>query len=350
MKRNGFLHFILILSIFCTAQAKEYSVIGEDLLPPESQKALMDQEDFYSLNSPIRLLKQQRTDPGKIRVSSHFDVSMFSDDLVKTSEIDLIYSGKRYHEKPKIFNVSGMLPSNLGPTGLLDSISARGLPRGKASIAYVHTLTEVKQKDVFLNVSDYDGTDVNLILNYGFAQNFEVHSRFMKTTRNMNTSLGTNFNSAEDGFPEYSYGLKAHQNWLGKEFALGFINSNINASSRNLILDQEFEGFKSVYVSMTSDIADRTESHFTVKRNTADQKFTSNNSWFSFVGGVDTRLTSDTHLLGELKYENYSSPTKNWSLSGGLRHKLDDTNLELFLKRANQRGWSSLGFKVSGAF
>ena len=54
---------------------------------------------------------------------------------------------------------------------------------------------------------------------------------------------------------------------------------------------------------MTNDITYRTESHFTIKHNSTDKKYDVNNSWISLVGGIDTKLTKDTHLMVEFKYD-----------------------------------------------
>ncbi len=343
-----------ILISLCMAlvplHAAEISVAGEDLFEPLYDKPILDQDDFFDVMGPEVNIEANSSSREKMRISPHMDVSMFSDDLIKTAELPLMASPRRYHKVKPRFPAHMYLPSMLGPTGLVDSISGRGLPRGMFNVGYLHRLSEVKSSRIFRNVNSFEGTDVFFLMNYGLSDYFEIHGKIMHMDRSLVSNLGTKFDSAENGLPEFTYGIKAHQEWLGKDWALGFINSNIDSVARNLILDQDFEGFKSIYLTVTSDITHRTESHITVKRNSSDQKFASGNSWFSFIGGVDTALAKDTHLIGETKFENYLSPGNKWSINGGIRHQLGDSNLELFMKRANQKGYSSLGFKVSGAF
>ena len=283
-------------------------------------------------------------------MNSHLDVSMFSDELVETSGFPNLRSPKRYNSKPAPKDFSRLLPSAIGPTGLIDSISANGLARGEFNAAYVHVKSENKTPGIFRNVNRYEATDVNLILNYGLADNFEVLFKFLHADRMLISSIGTFFDSANVPFPEYGYGFKAHQNWRGKEFAIGFINSTIDSLARNLIIDQDFEYFKSVYLTMTNDLTYRTESHFTIKHNSTDKKYDINNSWISLVGGVDTKLTKDTHLMVELKYEDYDTPSRTVTMNGGLRHMMGSTGLEGFVRRINQPGFTEIGFKVSSAF
>ena len=283
-------------------------------------------------------------------MNSHLDVSMFSDEVVETSGFKNILTPRRYNTKPEPKDFSRLLPSTVGPTGLIDSISANGLARGEFNAAYVHLKSENNTAGVFRNVSRYEATDVNLLFNYGLADNFEVLFKFLHADRMMVSSLGTFFDSANVRFPEYGYGLKAHQNWRGKEFALGFVNSAIDSLARNLILDPDFEYFKSIYLTMTNDLTYRTESHFTIKRNSTDKKYSLNNSWISIVGGIDTKLTKDTHLMVEVKYEDYETPSRTFTMNGGIRHMMGSTGLEGFVRRINQPGFTEVGFKVSSAF
>ena len=317
---------------------------------PEHQTAIRKQKDFFDRYSPSKNLAENRTLPRQNRMNSHLDVSMFSDELVETSGFPNLRTPKRYNTKPAPKDFSRLLPSAVGPTGLIDSISANGLSRGEFNAAYVHVKSENKTPDVFRNVNRYDATDVNLVLNYGLSDNFEVLFKFLHADRMLVSSIGTFFDSANVRFPEYGYGFKAHQNWRGKEFALGFINSTIDSQARNLIIDQDFEYFKSVYLTMTNDLTYRTESHFTIKRNSTDNKYDVNNSWISLVGGIDTKLTKDTHLMVELKYEDYDTPSRTVTMNGGLRHMMGSTGLEGFIRRINQPGFSEIGFKVSSAF
>gem|GEM_PF-1039730 len=350
-RRQHFLFGCLVLMGTFLGQAlAEYSTPGVDLFRPRYARPILEQGDFYDRHDPENLINDNRSKEHEIRVSPHMDVSMFSDDLVETADLPLMTTPPRYNQKKPRFPIQMYLPSLVGPTGLMDSISGRGLPMGKFNFGYLHRISEVKTQNVFRNVNRFDGTDVFFLMNYGLSDNFELHGKIVHTDRNMQSNIGTVFDSAENSLPEFTYGLKVHQNFYGKEIALGFINSNIASISRNLILDQDFEGYKSVYLTVTSDITYRTESHITVKRNSSDQKFRNGNSWFSLVGGVDTALTRDTHLIGEMKYEDYSSPANKWSINGGVRHQFGKSNLELFMKRANQQGYSSLGFKVSSAF
>ena len=328
----------------------EYGVIGEDLFLPAYDKPILEQNDFFQRNDPKDMLIDNRVKKEDYRVSPNIDVSMFSDDLIQTADLPLMTTPRRYGRSKPRFPAEMYLPSQVGPTGLIDSISGRGLPQGKYNFGYLHNVHEVKSSNVFRNVNNFDGTDILFLMNYGLSDNFELHGKVIHTDRSLLSNVGTSFDSAENGLPEFAYGLKIHQEWLGKEIAVGFINSNIARVSRNLILDQDFEAFKSIYLTVTSDITHRTESNITLKRNSSDQKFAVGNSWMSFIGGIDTALTKKTHLIGEMKYEDYSSPANNWSINGGLRHQFGTSNLELFMKRANQQGYSSLGFKVSGAF
>ena len=317
---------------------------------PEHQKSIRNQKDFFDRFSPSKNLANNRTPSRQNRMNSHLDVSMFSDEIVETSGLPNILTPRRYNTKPDPKDFSRLLPSAIGPTGLIDSISANGLARGEFNAAYVHLKSENKTAGVFRNVSRYEATDVNLLFNYGLSDNFEVLFKFLHADRMMVSSLGTFFDSANVRFPEYGYGLKAHQNWRGKEFAIGFVNSTIDSRARNLILDPDFEYFKSIYLTMTNDLTYRTESHFTIKRNSTDKKYSISNSWISIVGGIDTKLTKDTHLMVELKYEDYDTPSRTVTMNGGLRHMMGSTGLEGFVRRINQPGFTEIGFKVSSAF
>ena len=221
-------------------------------------------------------------------MNSHLDVSMFSDELVETSGFPNLRSPKRYNSKPAPKDFSRLLPSAIGPTGLIDSISANGLARGEFNAAYVHVKSENKTPGIFRNVNRYEATDVNLVLNYGLADNFEVLFKFLHADRMLISSIGTFFDSANVPFPEYGYGLRHIK--IGEEkFAIGLSIQQLTLA-RNLIIDQDFEYFKSVYLTMTNDLTYRTESHFTIKHNSTDKKYDINNSWISLVGGVDTKL------------------------------------------------------------
>lgn len=344
------LWFGAINGLFAESQA---TVIAEEpvaVLAPEHKTAIRSQKDFFDKYHPSRNLIDFRTPAKNVRMNSQLDISMFSDEVVETAGFPNLLTPKRYqtHVKPK--DMSRLLASSIGPTGLIDSISANGLSRGEFNASYAHVVSDNKIAGVFRNVNFYESTDVNLLINYGLADNFEIMFKFLHPDRSLTSSLGTGFDSASSKLPEYGYGLKVHQNWRGKEFALGFINANIDSVARNLILDPDFEYYKSIYLSMTNDLTYRTESHITIKRNSTDKKYSASNSWFSIVGGVDTKLTKDTHLLAELKYEKYSTPSRKVTMNGGLRHMFGNTGLEGFVRRLNQPGFTEVGIKVSSAF
>jgi len=330
--------------------AQELSDDHSAPLPNEHQRAIADQSDFFDRHNPSDLVRSNRTAREEIRMSPHQDVSMFSDELIETADIPIMQSAHRYTDKEPEIDVSRLLPSNVGPTGLIDSISGRGLKRGQYSAGYLHTEAQNKFAGVFLNVRNYDSTDSTALVNYGLSDNVELNMKFLHTDRSVESGIGTIFDSSQVQYPEYAYGLKLHQNWRGKDFGFGFMNANINARARNMILDQDFEYYKSLYFTVTSDLTYRTESHITIKRNTLDNKYLANNSWYSLVGGVDTKLSKDTHLMVEGKFEDYVSPTRKWSLNGGIRQMFGNTGVEAYGRRLNQPGFSEVGFKISGTF
>lgn len=316
----------------------------------EHSQPIRKQKDFFDRYSPLKSLQDNRTPAKSTRINSHLDVSMFSEEVIETAGFPTLLSSRKYQTKSAKKDFSRLLPSSIGPTGLIDSISANGLSRGEFNAAYTHVVADNKIAGTFRNVNVYEATDVNMLFNYGLADNFELMFKFTHLDRSSISSLGSAFDTATSKLPEYGYGFKAHQNWRGKEFAIGFVNANIDSVARNLILDPDFEYFKSVYFTMTNDLTYRTESHITIKRNTSDKKYTANNSWFSMVGGIDTKLTKDTHLLLELKYEDYTTPSKTLTMNGGIRHIMGSTGLEGFVRRINQPGFTEFGFKVSSAF
>jgi hypothetical protein len=132
---------------------------------------------------------------------------------------------------------------------------------------------------------------------------------------------------------------------------LGIINTTIDSASRNLILDQDFEHFKTVYFSVTSPFTYRTESNFTIKKSSTDNKFANNNSWLSAIFGLDTKLTSSTHLLAEVKYEDYQAQSDKYIFNGGIRQVVGkDMGIDIYSRRLIQKGYSETGFRLSGAF
>ena len=326
------------------------SNVEDYLTRPEHDKAIIEQKDFFDRHHPGDFIKSNRTPAREIRMNSHLDLSQFSDDVIESSGVPVIQSPNRYNQLKTRWDNSRMLPSLVGPTGLLDSISARGLPKGKTAAAYHYGQTKVTRTGLYKNVSAHEATDSNLLLNHGIHDNFEISLRVLKSTRFTDTTIGTRFDSSQDGFPESSYGFKAHQKVGSSEFALGFMSTNVDQKSRNLILDQEFERFRTAYFTVTSPFTYRTESHFTVKHNDTDNKFVNNNTWFSWIAGVDTKLNKDTHLLGEIKYEDFDAQTNDIVLNGGIRHRISDFFVDAYLMRGNQQGYSETGFKISGAF
>ena len=172
----------------------------------------------------------------------------------------------------------------------------------------------------------------------------------LKTSRTIQTLTNNKHHSSLEGFPEFTFGIKAHQKYRNNEYAIGFLNTNISSSSRKVILDQDFENYKTFYISMTSDITYRTESHFVLKRNSTDKKFNTSNTWLTAIAGFDTKLTKKTHLLSEIKYENFESNVRDLTINGGIRHIMNNSAIDLFVVRANQVGYSETGFKISGAF
>jgi hypothetical protein len=317
----------------------------------ENRKALVEQEDFYERFSPMDMLRKNRTPDREIKVNSHFDISHFSDDLVKTAGIPALTSAPRYHKKIIPTDFSRLFPSVSGPTGIIDSISARGLPRGRSSVAWLQADVSAARSQLFRNVNSYKSSDTFLLINHGISEHVELMTRINKTTRETITAIGTQFHSAEYKFPEYSIGIKLHQKFGANEYALGIINTTIDSASRNLILDQDFEHFKTVYFSVTSPFTYRTESNFTIKKSSTDNKFANNNSWLSAIFGLDTKLTSSTHLLAEVKYEDYQAQSDKYIFNGGIRQVVGkDMGIDIYSRRLIQKGYSETGFRLSGAF
>ncbi|MBW7875877.1 MAG: hypothetical protein H3C47_07815 [Candidatus Cloacimonetes bacterium] len=357
MKNKTYLIRTILLGLSVLSLSSEESLTSplesksEDYLTrPEHDMAIVAQKDFFDKHNPGDYIKKNRTPAREVRMNSHLDLSQFSDEVVQSSGIPVIESPARYNQIKPRWDNSRMLPSLLGPTGLLDSISARGLPHGKTAASYHYGQTKVTRTNLFKNVQSHEATDSNLILNHGIHDNFEVSLRVLKSTRYTDTTIGTRFDSAQDGFPESSYGLKAHQKVGKSEIALGFMSTNVDQKSRNLILDQEFERFRTAYFTLTSPFTYRTESHFTVKHNDTDNKFVNNNTWFSWIAGMDTKLNKDTHLLGEIKYEDFDAQTSDIVFNGGIRHRVSDFFVDAYMMRGNQKGYSEAGFKISGAF
>ncbi|MCO4781001.1 MAG: hypothetical protein KC646_01655 [Candidatus Cloacimonetes bacterium] len=343
----------MLLSVLVTTSFATNLVVDnkdEYLSEPIHQKPIVEQDDFFSRYAPEKLLHSNATQKEDIRINSAMDVSRYSDEVVKFSGIEKLTSGKRYHKKETILDYSRLMPSNSGPTGLINAISARGLPEGKISAAYINTKSEIKQANLFKNTKSFSANDANFLINYGYTDNFELNLKVLKTSRNLQTQTGNSYHSSLEGFPEFTFGLKAHQKYKSNEYAIGFLNTNISSSARKLIVDQDFENFKSFYVSVTSDFTYRTESHFVLKRNSTDKKFNTSNTWLTFIGGFDTKLSKKTHLLTEIKYENFKSNVKDISINGGIRHNMKNSALDLFIVRGNQTGYSETGFKISGAF
>jgi hypothetical protein len=321
------------------------------LLEPEHDKPLIQQQDFFVRNRPAELLAGNSTDQKDIRVNPHFDLSQYSDELIETSGIDVLASPHRYHRKIKRIDYARLMPSYSGPTGLIDAISAKGLPRGKFAVSMLQANAKISTRNLFNNIKSYETDDIFLLANHGLSPNVELNVKFLKTSRDVYTMSGNRYHSSEVKFPEFSYGLKLHQSWKDNEFAFGFINTSVESAARNLILDQDFENYKAMYFSVTSPITYRTESHVTIKRSSTDNKFVQKNSWWSVIGGADTKITKDTHLLGEIKFEDYNSDVNKFSFNGGIRHMFkDDLAAEVDLRRFNQKGFSEVALKLSGAF
>ncbi|PCJ17335.1 MAG: hypothetical protein COB02_14005 [Candidatus Cloacimonadota bacterium] len=346
-----YLSFLFLTVIqFNYAQKLEIDHQDDFLSEPIHEKAIIEQDDFFERYRPLDILKSNTTQKEDIRINSAMDVSNFSNELVQFSGIDKLSSGKRYHKKKKVLDFSRLMPSNSGPTGLFNVISARGLPEGKISGAYINTKTEIKQTNLFKNTNSFNANDANFLINYGYSDNFELNLKVMKTSRTITTSANNKYNSSIAGFPELTIGIKAHQKYKSNEFAIGFLNTNIASQSRKMIIDQDFENFKTLYLSMTSNFTYRTESHFVLKRSSTDKKFNTNNTWMTFLAGFDTKLSKKTHFLAEIKYEDYESNVRDLSVNGGIRHVMNNSAIDLFIIRGNQIGYSETGFKISGAF
>lgn len=340
----------LLLSVDLYAQNLEFD--EEDyLLASEYRKPIVEQEDFYERFHPETMLLKNRTSERETRVNPHFDISQFSDELIKESGVPILASAPRYHVPVIPIDFSRLFPSVSGPTGMIDSISARALPRGKTSVAWLQANSKADRSRLFRNVNSYKATDTFLAINHSIADNIELMTKINKTVRDTTTSIGTRFHSAEYKFPEYSLGIKLHQKVGDNEFALGIINTTVEAASRNLILDQDFEHFKTVYFTMTSPLTYRTESNFTIKRSSTDNKFANNNSWYSAVFGLDTKVTASTHILGELKYEDYQAQSDKFIFNGAVRHVVGkDMGIDVYSRRLAQKGYAETGFRLSGAF
>lgn len=321
------------------------------LFAPEHQTPIIRQDDFFERNRPARLVHQNATPAEEVRINPHLDLSQFSQEVIEDSGLPVLKSPKRYNQAPHKIDFSRLMPSNSGPTGLMDSISARGLPEGKISAAFQYSEADVRQRNLFRNVNSFSAENADFLLNYGYNDHFEFSLKVHKSTRQMTTNLGTSFDSSLHGFPSYTAGLKAHQKWREYEFAVGFLHTSVESPQRNLILDQDFEHYKSFYATFTSPFTYRTETHLTLKRSDMDNKYVSGNSFTSIVYGVDTKLSQDTHLLAELKWEDLKANTDDVSLNGGLRHHFGDgMAFDAFWMRGSQTGYHETGFRISGAF